>query len=128
MSVLDLGLGSRKSNKVEDLEAAYRELNDVCILRLLEALLEAAPQLVLQVYIVLIDLNNFNTLLGTYRIFLSFVISIPSFKEIRDTCITFMCLEEPHLSYLVASDIKLTTTSCFTLKFQQSIKDNLLVS
>jgi len=58
------GQKSCRSGRQEDLEAAYRQLNDISILRLFETFLESAPLLTLHLYIVLSDLNNFNLLIG----------------------------------------------------------------
>ncbi|XP_041358886.1 uncharacterized protein LOC121375480 [Gigantopelta aegis] len=56
LRVIRLALRARqnKPQKFEDVERVYREQNDVCILRLIESFLESAPQLVLQLYIILL--------------------------------------------------------------------------
>ncbi|XP_070555805.1 uncharacterized protein [Ptychodera flava] len=53
VSVMKTGVEAKKSKDVVDFERLYYKLNDVCMLRLFEAFMESAPQLVLQLYILL---------------------------------------------------------------------------
>ena len=53
MCVLLAGMEARSSRDPEVLQAYYYQQNDVCMLRLFETFLESAPQLTLQVYIMI---------------------------------------------------------------------------
>ncbi|XP_076806856.1 uncharacterized protein LOC143450267 [Clavelina lepadiformis] len=53
ISVLYFGLRARRTKKIEDYQLMYAELSDVSMLRLFECFLESAPQLVLQLYIMI---------------------------------------------------------------------------
>ena len=61
---------SRKTGDPDDLDTVYKEVNDICILRLFETFLEAAPQLILQLYIIFMDTLQLGPLIGKARIFL----------------------------------------------------------
>lgn len=61
--VLKLGFKSRRTKSHDDLEAVYSANNDVCLLRLFESFLESAPQLTLQLYII-ITFQHFDWILG----------------------------------------------------------------
>ncbi len=51
------GFKTRKSQNPADIENYYYQQNDVCMLRLFEAFLESAPQLILQLYIIVASHN-----------------------------------------------------------------------
>ncbi|XP_039270675.2 uncharacterized protein LOC120345331 isoform X1 [Styela clava] len=53
ITVLKFGLRARKTKRIEDYQSMYSELSDVSMLRLFESFLESAPQLVLQLYIMI---------------------------------------------------------------------------
>ncbi|XP_009859071.2 uncharacterized protein LOC104265836 [Ciona intestinalis] len=53
ITVLIMGFKARKSKRIEDYQSMYAELSDVSMLRLFECFLESAPQLVLQLYIMI---------------------------------------------------------------------------
>ncbi|KAL3868628.1 hypothetical protein ACJMK2_041419 [Sinanodonta woodiana] len=61
--LLRLGLKARHSSDESISEAAFREMNDICILRLFETFLESTPQLVLQLYIIL-KFQQFGVIIG----------------------------------------------------------------
>ncbi|XP_052106330.1 uncharacterized protein LOC127738891 [Mytilus californianus] len=63
IEVLRLGYISRKTKQKDDLDAALRANVDVSLLRLIEAFTESAPQLVLQLYIML-KFSHYNWLIG----------------------------------------------------------------
>ena len=50
-----MGLKARRSGSLEDFDELYHQQSDVCMLRMFESFLESAPQLVLQLYIMLSD-------------------------------------------------------------------------
>lgn len=52
IQVLMVGIEARKTNDQEKLQTYFYQQNDVCMLRLFEAFLESAPQLTLQLYII----------------------------------------------------------------------------
>lgn len=54
MFALATALKARKTGDSEVIESYYRQQNDVCMLRLFEAFLESAPQLTLQLYVMII--------------------------------------------------------------------------
>lgn len=47
------GIRAQKTKDTEDFRDMYRQQSDVCMLRLFESFLESAPQLVLQLYIMM---------------------------------------------------------------------------
>ena len=51
--MVKLGVQAKRSRNTKDVEAAFREMNDMSILRLFESFIESAPQLILQLYIIL---------------------------------------------------------------------------
>lgn len=53
--MFQMGLKARRSEDLEDFDKLYHQQSDVCMLRMFESFLESAPQLVLQVYIMLSD-------------------------------------------------------------------------
>ncbi|KAK8380593.1 hypothetical protein O3P69_016883 [Scylla paramamosain] len=53
--MFQMGLKARRSGDLEDFDELYHQQSDVCMLRMFESFLESAPQLVLQVYIMLSD-------------------------------------------------------------------------
>lgn len=53
--MFQMGLKARRSEDLEDFDELYHQQSDVCMLRMFESFLESAPQLVLQVYIMLSD-------------------------------------------------------------------------
>jgi len=57
--VLSHGFNARKSKKIDDYQALYIEMSDVGMLRVFESLLESAPQLVLQTYLMLLTEDNY---------------------------------------------------------------------
>lgn len=63
IEVLRLGYKSRQTRKKDDLDDALRANVDVSMLRLIEAFTESAPQLVLQLYIML-KFSHYNWLIG----------------------------------------------------------------
>ncbi|VDI65530.1 Hypothetical predicted protein [Mytilus galloprovincialis] len=63
IEVLRLGYISRKTKQKDDLDSALRANVDVSLLRLIEAFTESAPQLVLQLYIML-KFSHYNWLIG----------------------------------------------------------------
>ncbi|KAL4236359.1 XK [Mactra antiquata] len=69
IQIFHLGRKSRKSGSSEDLAAVCRAMNDVSLLRMFAAFLESVPLLILQLYIVLSNLDNFNTLIGFSTVF-----------------------------------------------------------
>lgn len=48
------GMEARKSKRVSDFQKLYFDQSDLCILHLFESFLESAPQLVLQLYIIVV--------------------------------------------------------------------------
>lgn len=64
--VLKLGIKSRRTKSPDDLEAVYCANNDVCLLRLFESFLESAPQLLLQLYVI-ITFHHFDWLIGKVK-------------------------------------------------------------
>ncbi|XP_061191359.1 uncharacterized protein LOC133199560 [Saccostrea echinata] len=66
--VLKLGIKSRRTGSQEDIEAVYSANNDVCLLRLFESFLESAPQLILQLYII-ISFQHFDWIIGMSTFF-----------------------------------------------------------
>lgn len=58
-----MGLKARKSGDLDDFDELYHQQSDVCMLRMFESFLESAPQLVLQVYIMLSD-QDYSTWTG----------------------------------------------------------------
>ncbi|XP_067679346.1 uncharacterized protein [Haliotis asinina] len=63
LRVIRLALKARSTRSFNDIDRVYREQNDVCILRLMESFMEAAPQLCLQLYVILLT-NNITILTG----------------------------------------------------------------
>ena len=53
--MFQMGLKARRSESLDDFDELYHQQSDVCMLRMFESFLESAPQLVLQVYIMLSD-------------------------------------------------------------------------
>ena len=53
VKVLRSGLRARQTGEVVDIEICYHQQNDACMLRLFESFLESAPQLCLQLYIII---------------------------------------------------------------------------
>lgn len=51
--VLVAGMEAKHTNKPEAVDIYFHQQNDVCMLRLFEAFLESAPQLTLQLYIMM---------------------------------------------------------------------------
>lgn len=49
------GVKARKTQNVADFVDLYQQQSDVCMLRMFESFMESAPQLVLQLYIMLSD-------------------------------------------------------------------------
>ena len=47
------GYNAQLTNDIEDFDNLYRQQSDVCLLRLFESFMESAPQLVLQLYIMM---------------------------------------------------------------------------
>ncbi|XP_019633244.1 PREDICTED: uncharacterized protein LOC109476675 [Branchiostoma belcheri] len=64
VQALQTGWEARKTNDPIDFERLYQQQSDVCMLRLFESFMESAPQLILQLYIML-KLGNANFLTGT---------------------------------------------------------------
>ncbi|PVD23824.1 hypothetical protein C0Q70_17098 [Pomacea canaliculata] len=56
--VIHLGVKSWRTSHPRFADAALREMNDICILRLVNAFMESAPQLVLQLYLMLLTPSN----------------------------------------------------------------------
>ena len=67
MRVLWLGFKSCYTGHPRFTDAALREQNDASILRLFETFLESAPQLVLQLYIMLVRPDHINWIQGNGR-------------------------------------------------------------
>ncbi|XP_071117324.1 uncharacterized protein [Haliotis cracherodii] len=63
LSVIRLALKAKSTRSFNDIDRVYREQNDVCILRLMESFMEAAPQLCLQLYVIFLA-NNITILAG----------------------------------------------------------------
>lgn len=63
LNVIVTGMRAFRSQDSEEIEAYYHQQNDVCMLRLFEAFLESAPQLVLQLYI-MVATSSANWLTG----------------------------------------------------------------
>lgn len=61
--VLKLGIKSRRTKNHDDLDAVYCANNDICLLRLFESFLESAPQLLLQLYVI-ITFQHFDWIIG----------------------------------------------------------------
>lgn len=53
MLMFQMGLKARRSGDLDDFDELYHQQSDVCMLRMFESFLESAPQLILQVYIML---------------------------------------------------------------------------
>ena len=70
------GLHARGSGVEEHIENYHCQQNDVCMLRLFEAYLESAPQLTLQLYIMMCT-NEANWLTGVY-IYIMHILQIVS--------------------------------------------------
>lgn len=78
IEVLRLGYISRKTKQKDDLDSALRANVDVSLLRLIEAFTESAPQLVLQLYIML-KFSHYNWLIG---------------KQLYKSHFVFLCLRK----------------------------------
>lgn len=61
---LKSGLKAQKTRDVDDFQDLYQQQSDLCMLRLFDSFLESAPQLVLQLYI-MVSYENWNILTGT---------------------------------------------------------------
>ncbi|XP_063221441.1 XK-related protein 4-like [Bacillus rossius redtenbacheri] len=61
--VLKTGLEARSSGDPTDFQRLYHQQNDICMLHLFESFLESAPQLVLQLYI-MVSLEDWRSLTG----------------------------------------------------------------
>ncbi|CAH1253250.1 XKR4 [Branchiostoma lanceolatum] len=64
VQALQTGWEARKTNHPIDFERLYQQQSDVCMLRLFESFMESAPQLILQLYIML-KMGDANFLTGT---------------------------------------------------------------
>ena len=63
VTVFETGLEARRSKDPIDFERLHHQQSDVCMLRLFEAFLESAPQIVLQLYI-MVATNDENLFTG----------------------------------------------------------------
>ncbi|XP_038057481.1 uncharacterized protein LOC119729052 [Patiria miniata] len=71
VTVFETGLEARRSRDPLDFERLHHQQSDVCMLRLFESFLESAPQVVLQLYIMVAtnDENLFTGIAGTVSLF-----------------------------------------------------------
>nr|XP_006821540.1 PREDICTED: XK-related protein 6-like [Saccoglossus kowalevskii] len=53
INVIKTGIVAQRTKEIVDFQRLYHKQNDACMLRLFEAFLESAPQLILQMYIML---------------------------------------------------------------------------
>ncbi|PSN31587.1 XK-related protein 6 [Blattella germanica] len=67
--VLKTGLEARTSGDPTDFQRLYHQQNDICMLHLFESFMESAPQLVLQLYI-MVSLEAWQSWTGEYLKFL----------------------------------------------------------
>lgn len=63
--MFQMGLKARRSGIIDDFDQLYHQQSDVCMLRMFESFLESAPQLVLQLYIMLSD-SDYRTWTGEW--------------------------------------------------------------
>lgn len=65
---LKTGFEARSSGDPTDFERLYHQQSDICMLHLFESFMESAPQLVLQLYI-MVNLEMWQTWTGEYLLY-----------------------------------------------------------